>query len=90
MILVINESQGDDDGCGQAGRWYPDLWRADGRGIYLVLWFGEKQPTNKRLRSPGLGTDRPATPDHLRQMLTSRSNAARDGRVIVVVLDIER
>lgn len=85
------------------GQWHPELWhgadaqldqlyiqdwRADGRGIYLVLWFGDREQTNKRLVSPGRGADRPRTPNELRALLTARSRAALEGRVIVFVLDL--
>lgn len=87
------------------GQWHPDLWhgadrqldtlytqdwRAEGRGIYLVLWFGDLPQANKRIASPGRGTARPQTPDELHKMLVDGSNAARDGRVTVFVLDLER
>lgn len=85
------------------GQWHPELWqgadaqldrlytpdwRAGGRGIYLVLWFGDQ--TSKRLTSPGRNVVRPHTAEQLRKMLAEGSQAARDGRVIVVVLDLAR
>ena len=69
---------------------YTQDWRADGYGIYLVLWFGEGQPANKQLKSPGRSRDRPKNPEELREMLTSSSKAATDGRVKVFVLDLTR
>jgi hypothetical protein len=87
------------------GQWHPELWRAadrqlaglyaedwqaDGHGIYLVLWFGDHVPTNKRLRGPGRGIDAPRTPEQLREMLASTSRAAQDGKIEVVVLDLSR
>jgi hypothetical protein len=74
----------------QLDRLYASDWRAAGRGIYLVLWFGAKQPPNKRLSSPGRRIQRPSTPEDLRQMLIDRSPSARDGRVSIFVLDLER
>jgi hypothetical protein len=74
----------------QLARLYSEDWRADGHGIYLVLWFGNQVTENKRLRSPGRGIDSPPTPEQLREMLVSTSRAALDGRIEVVVLDLSR
>lgn len=75
---------------GQLDALYTKDWRADGRGIYLVLWFGDQQPQNKALTSPGRGKARPSTPNQLREMLSSGSRAVQDGRVVVFVLDLSR
>jgi hypothetical protein len=87
------------------GQWHPDLWhaadtqldrlyssdwRADKRGIYLVLWFGGETPPNKELTSPGRGVPRPQSPVELCAALIARSRAAKEGRVQVVVLDVAR
>lgn len=74
----------------QLNKLYTGDWRAHGYGIYLVLWFGDKQPPNKKLKSPGRDFDIPQTPEELRQMLSSRSQAACNGRVVVFVLDVAR
>lgn len=74
----------------QLDRLYAQDWRADKRGIYLVLWFGENMQSNKRLTGPGAGGTRPKTPDELCEMLTERSYAARDGRIRIFVLDLAR
>lgn len=74
----------------QLDRLYTPDWRAGGRGIYLVLWFGDQQATNKNLTSLGRNVERPQTPEQLCKMLTAGSQAARDGRVIVLVLDLTR
>ncbi|WP_236207820.1 NACHT domain-containing protein [Pseudomonas tohonis] len=86
------------------GQWHPELWngadkqldrlytrdwRAEDRGIYLVLWFGDKQPSNKRLKKPSRATKPPQTPDQLREML-STSKSVQDGRVAIFVLDLMR
>lgn len=86
------------------GQWHRDLWtaadkqldalyatdwKAQNHGIYLVLWFGSLVPKNKRLnllREP----DTPATANELRNMLHDKSTAARQGRIAVFVLDLER
>lgn len=74
----------------QLDRLYAIDWRAERRGIYLVLWFGNDVTPNKRLASPGRGKSCPRTPDDLLAALISGSNAAREGRVSVVVLDLTR
>jgi hypothetical protein len=69
---------------------YTRDWRAEGRGIYLVLWFGEQQKTTKRLKSPGRQETLPTTADELKKMLVATSSSAREGRVSVFVLDLVR
>lgn len=71
----------------QLDRLYTSDWRAEAHGIYLILWFGHE--VGKKLK--GLrGLTKPSTPDELRELLVSRSSAAQQGRVAVVVLDLER
>lgn len=74
----------------QLDRLYTPDWRADGHGIYLVLWFGDSVQENKALTSPGRGIQRPMTPEALRSQLIERSKAAQSGRVAIVVLDLSR
>lgn len=69
---------------------YTRDWRAEGRGIYLVLWFGDQQQTTKRLKSPGRHEALPTTADDLKEMLVATSRSAREGRVSVFVLDLVR
>lgn len=69
---------------------YTRDWRAEGHGIYLVLWFGSQQKKNKKLKSPGRLKALPKTADELKEMLVATSESAREGRVIVFVLDLER
>jgi len=71
----------------QLDRLYVNDWRAE-RGIYLILWFGSGSP--KKLKAPPRGVARPASAEELRDALTQRSATTRDGRVDVVVLDLER
>lgn len=85
------------------GQWHRDLWnaastqldrqyaadyRAHGRGLYLVLWFGAEVPRNKRLRRHPDGCDPPTTPAALRTMLVERIPAPRRAAIDVVVLDL--
>lgn len=69
---------------------YTPDWRAEGRGIYLVLWFGEQKQTTKRLKSPSRHETIPTTADELKRMLVAKSRSAREGRVAVFVLDLVR
>lgn len=86
------------------GQWHDDLWTAadaqlaaqqasdhlaGGYGIYLVLWFG---PFGKPLKGPpkSLGIAKPQSPSELAAALTQVSKAAREGEVIVRVLDLSR
>ena len=45
-------------------------WQAEGRGAYVVLWFGDV--AGKQLPSHPDGADRPTTPEELRKMLIER------------------
>ncbi|MDM1273099.1 NACHT domain-containing protein [Acinetobacter indicus] len=86
------------------GQWHPDLWtgadkqlnklyatdwRAEGRGIYLVLWFGERYD-NKKLKTPGRGKRKPTTPHQLQDMLVLNSRTAQEGKIKIVVIDCNR
>lgn len=74
----------------QLDKLYSRDWHAEGLGIYLVLWFGHQDDPSKRLRTPGRERTVPTSPQDLQQMLTSSSQAAQDGRVAVVVMDLSR
>ena len=74
----------------QLDKLYSQDWSAEGRGIYLVLWFGHQDNPSKRLRTPDRERTIPTSPQDLQQMLTSSSRAALDGRVEVVVMDLSR
>lgn len=74
----------------QLDRLYAGDWRAGGRGIYLVLWFGENVPPNKKLVGPGRSEAKPKSPEELEAALIGRSTAAKDGRVEIVVMKIAR
>lgn len=73
----------------QLDRLYTQDWRAKNRGIYLVLWFGQKQPENKILQTPGRGITKPKTAEELQEMLKLNSQATLQGRVEIFVLDLE-
>jgi hypothetical protein len=67
------------------GQWHPEVWtapteqlaarytrdwHAEGRGAYIVLWFGDVPGKNLSVHPDGLA--RPNTPDDLRAMLVDR------------------
>jgi hypothetical protein len=83
------------------GQWHKNVWdapseqlielytkdyRANGRGIYLVLWFGPVAGRN--LVSHPDGKLRPDTPEELRQMLLDGLDPSERSRVDVVVLNV--
>ena len=85
------------------GQWHPDVWdasktqlddkygrdwRADGRGIYLVLWFGPTQ--GKGLASHPDGLPAPASPAALQTMLLDRLGESERARIEVLVLDVSK
>lgn len=70
----------------QLEKLYSSDWRADRRGIYLILWFGIGTP----LTSPPAGIVLPTTPEELRASLADNSAACKTGMVEVVVLDLTR
>lgn len=87
------------------GQWHDELWRAadsqldrlyaadyaaERRGIYLVLWFGNALATGKKPRAQDARSRRPLAPEQLREGLIQMSEAARSGRIKIVVLDISR
>ena len=86
------------------GQWHRDLWRAadnqlaaqqacdyqaQGFGIFLVLWFGTK---GKPLVGPPRrsGVTKPKTPEDLELALAQTSEAARQGKIAIKVLDLSR
>ena len=85
------------------GQWHPDVWhasetqlddkygrdwRADGRGIYLVLWFGNVP--GKNLPGHPDGLDRPQSPSELRDMLAARLKDECKGRIEIAVIDVAK
>lgn len=70
----------------QLDKLYSADWRADRRGIYLILWFGAGTP----LTAPPAGIATPTTPEELRASLAANSAACQSGLVDVVVLDLTR
>lgn len=73
----------------QLNKLYAEDWRAEGRGIYLVLWFGLRTD-NKKLKSRGRGKLNPTTADQLKEMLIESSQSAKTGQIEIIVIDIAR
>ena len=67
---------------------YTHDWHAQGRGVYIVLWFG-RTPGKNLPRHPE-GHAIPTTADHLRQMLLDRLPQAQCDLIDVYVVDISR
>lgn len=72
----------------QLDEYYTRDWRADGRGIYLVLWFGNIPYKNLPKHPEGLA--KPKTPEELKNMLINRIPAERRQFIDVVVLDLSK
>ncbi len=71
----------------QLARLYTVDWRSERRGIYLVLWFGNK---GKKLKNQSLGLPPPQSAEALQAMLSKQSKAAQEGLVEIIVLDLTR
>ena len=63
-------------------------WQAEGRGAYIVLWFGDVP--DKRLPPHPDGAGPPQTPEALRQMLEDRLPEARHALIDIFVIDVSR
>ena len=74
--------------CDQLDAKYAHDWRAEGRGVYIVLWFGNV--AGNRLPRHPEGLKRPETPDALQQMLVDRLPKERRFRIDVFVVDVSK
>ena len=72
----------------QLDAYYAREWHAQGRGVYIVLWFGDV-PGRQLLRHPEQ-LERPQTPQALRRMLIGRLPEARRLQIDVFVADVTR
>ena len=61
-------------------------WQADGRGVYIVLWFGNVPRKNLPKHPDGL--PRPKTPGELERMLRDRLPEARRSSIDIFVIDL--
>lgn len=85
------------------GQWHPNVWnaatvqliekyaidwRADERGIYLVLWFG--RVTGKNLPKPPEGLLRPSSSNELQELLLAELEITQRAKIDVFVLDVSK
>ena len=63
-------------------------WQADGRGVYIVLWFGDIPNWNLPKHPDDL--PRPETPGELERMLKGRLPEARRSSIDIFVIDLSR
>ena len=76
--------------CDQLDANYTKDWRADGRGVYIVLWFGDAVRKKKRLWRHPEGLKRPETPEALQRMLVDRLPEERRFWIDVLVVDVSK
>jgi hypothetical protein len=67
---------------------YARDWRADDRGIYVVMWFGDVPGKNLPKHPDSLS--RPSSPNELREMLVARLKSTERTSVDVFVLDVSK
>ena len=72
----------------QLGAKYARDWRARGRGVYLVLWFGDAP--GKQLPTHPDGLPSPDTPESLRLMLENRLPEEKRSLIHIYVMDVSR
>ena len=85
------------------GQWHPEIWtapveqlaarylhdwHAEGRGAYVVLWFGDVPGKNLPAHPDGLA--RPKNPDDLRAMIINRLPENLRDVIDVYVIDVSR
>ena len=63
-------------------------WQAEGRGVYIVLWFGDVP--ERRLPAHPDGLEPPQTPEALRRMLEDRLPDVRRSLIDIFVIDVSR
>ena len=74
--------------CDQLDANYARDWQANGRGVYIVLWFGNVPRKNLPKHPDGL--PRPKTPGELEGMLKDRLAEARRSSIDIFVIDLSR
>lgn len=77
-----------DAACEQLDAKYTQDWQAEGRGVFIVLWFGEL--TEKNLPGHPKRLPRPKTPEEMKKMLLDRIPEARRSDLDVHVIDVSR
>ena len=86
-------------------QWHKDLWNAattqldrlyasdhaaDGKGIYVVFWFGPNAAGGRRMPRHPKGESAPTTPQKLEAMLQALLPTGRDSDIAIMVLDCTR
>ena len=74
----------------QLGDGYAIDWQAKGRGIYIVLWFGEVPDRNRKLRNPPGDLPPPRTPEEMERMLKETLKEVRRPLTDIYVIDLSR
>ena len=72
---------------GQLDALYTPSWRAEGRGIYLVFWFGQITGCNPPRR---MGEKAATCSGEMRQQIIASLDPSERDRIDVVVLDVSR
>ena len=75
-----------DAACEQLDANYTRDWQAEGRGVYIVLWFGDVAGKNLPAHPEGLPP--PKTPGELKNILEDRIPEARRSDLDVFVIDV--
>ncbi|MDP3858935.1 MAG: hypothetical protein Q8Q73_14360 [Stagnimonas sp.] len=64
-------------------------WRSNQRGIYCVLWFGDRRSdSGRRLKAHPDGLEAPTSASQMKVMLAERISPAKRSLIDVVVLDL--
>lgn len=86
-------------------QWHRELWNAassqldllyasdhaaDGKGIYVVFWFGPNVTGGRRMPRHPEGQSAPTSPQKLEAMLQALLPAGRDSDIAIIVLDCTR
>ena len=72
----------------QLGRQYLRLFQSEGRGLYLVFWFGRKAPPGKRLKRPPNDLSSPKTPEEMKRILEDLVPKGLRDQIAMYVLDL--
>jgi len=67
---------------------YAHEWHAEGRGVYIVIWFGNV--AGKSMASHPRGSSAPTTPEQMRTMLIDLLPAAYRDVIDIYVVDVSR
>ncbi len=70
----------------QLERFYVHDPDANGFGVYVVFWFGERRPTD--IPAPPGGQARPTSPEAMERMLRELLPADRKERIAVLIVDV--